>query len=263
MKPIKALLIIILTGFVAFVASNASAVQGTVTISGTASYQDYNSSDCAIVKTHKIDQKLILQLLAEATGDASITNKPTQLIYDPDAFNYNWYYSYDGSGSYKYGVFYYSNSVSGLKKLDSLSYGSYGNYRSYIELDSYTGHGWGFDSPLGFAYPYYSEYNQVAKEGDTSVNLTGHATLYVHSDPYYFNLPSHHYYANNCYGYYQSRAIVIRGLINLKGEDKGATVSQSFTLNGTGDGVWYDSEEGYIPLVISKGTVKFSGSGPD
>lgn len=277
MNPIKTLLVVTLAGLAAFAAGNAFAVQGTVTISGTASYQDYNSSDCAIVKTHKIDQALILRMLAEATGDASITNQPTRLIYDPDAIDTAWSGSdqYDGT---RYGVFYYSNSVAGLKKLSGTQYWEDGfwflgiwivtdygyNYYSYMELDTYTGGGWGFSSPLGFAHPYYAEYSQMAKEGTTSASLIGHATLYIHSGRNYYNLPSHHYYANNCYGYYNTRAIAIHGLINLKGVDYGPTVSQSFTLQGTGDGVWYEPDMGgHFPLVISKGSVKFQGTGPD
>lgn len=276
MNSTKKLLVVIMAGIVAFAAHLASAVQGTVTISGTASYQDYNPSDCAIVKTHKIDQALILQMLAEATGDASITNQPTRLIYDPDAVDTAWSISdqYDGT---RYGVFYYSNSVAGLKKLSGAQYwedgfwflgiwivtGSGYNYYSYMELDSYTGHGFGFHSPLGFANPYYTEHNQMAKEGKTSVMLAGHATLYVHSGRYYYNLPTHHYYANNYSSYYNTRAIAIHGLIALKGDDKGSIISQSFTLQGTGDGVWYEPDKGHFPLVISKGSVKFQGSGPD
>jgi hypothetical protein len=276
MNPTKILLVVIMAGIVAFAAGKASAVQGTVTISGTASFQDYTPDDCAIVKNHKIDQRLILQMLAEATGDASITNKPTRLIYDPDAVDTAWSISdqYDGV---QYGVFYYSNSVAGLKKLSGAEYWEDGfwllgiwirtdsgyNYYSYIELDSYGGSGWGFSSPLGFAHPYYTEYSQMAKEGSTSVSLAGHATLYVHSGRYNYNLPSRHFYANNCYGYYNTRAIAIHGLINLKGDDKGSTISQSFTLQGTGDGVWYEPDMGQFPLMISKGSVKFQGTGPD
>jgi hypothetical protein len=38
-------------------------------------------------------------------------------------------------------------------------------------------------------------------------------------------------------------------------------MTESFSLQGSGDGLWYDSDLGTVPLVIS-GKAKGSGKGP-
>lgn len=249
-------------GIIAFVGNRAPAVQGVVTVTGTAYFQDKKPNGDGVVKTHSVNQSTILQLLAEATGDGSITNKPTRLYYDPDQFNDWWYDSDPGwYDPYSYGVFYYSNSVAGLTALQGYDYYG-GPYWSYMELNSYVATGWYLGSSrLGISGVADTDYNQMLKESKNSVAATGNAVLYIHSNPYLWGLPSHHHYANLSSGYYQ-RAMVIQGVINFNSSCNGNICKDSFNLQGSGDGVWYDAETGWIPLVI-KGTAKFSGTEPD
>lgn len=257
MKLTKTLLCTAVAGAMAIAAGKVSAALGPITISGTASAQDYNSKDYAIIKPHGFNQKDILQLLAIATGDSSITNKPTKLLYNPDAVDWAWYYSNQGSGSYHYGVFYYTNSTAGLVALSDYDGG--GNYYSYIELDSYVGYDnmWGV---LGFGSADTTEYNYVYKEGNNSGSFLGNAVLYIHSSPYDYNLPANHYYANNYDGYYNQYALVIHGTLQASGSQTSTTLKENFQLQGSGDGVWYTSDTGHMPLVI-KGKASFSGKG--
>lgn len=250
-----------MAGMMLFVAGKASAVLGTCTISATASYQDYTTSHGApIIKTHSVNQKLILQLLALATGDASITNHPTKLYYNPDAFNYNAWDS--NEGYYFYGEFYYSNSVAGLTALDGID--GFGDYYSYVELDSYVDNDYfPVDDVLGFANPDTVEFNAVGNEPykGNSVSLTGNGLLYMHSNPYDYNLENGDmFYANEYYGAYQEYALVIRGTIQFKASVD-SKETESGTLTGSGDGMWWSSGTGYQPLVI-KGKASFSGKGP-
>jgi hypothetical protein len=263
MKLTKILMCAVAVGAVTFATSKVHAVPCVVTISGTASYQDYDKNDNAIIKKQSINQKLILQLLAIATGDASITNKPTKLLYDPDAFNSAAYDSY--ADFYSYGVFYYTNSTAGLVALQGIDIDGY--YWSYIELDSYVVYDWWVDENLGFSSPYGTEFNYAAKESKNGVSLTGNGILFIHNYKYDYDLTganssySQLYYANRYYGTYNTYAMVIRGLISFTGSESGSKETDSISLQGSGDGLWYSSDMGYIPLVIS-GKATMSGKGP-
>lgn len=251
-------------GAATFATSTVQAVPCVVTISGTASYQDYNKNDDAVIKKHSISQKMVMQLLAIATGEPSITNKPTKLLYDPDVLNEA---ALDSSEDfYSYGVFYVTNSALGLYPLQGIDIN--GDYWSYIEMDSYIlDHNSWLEERLGFSYPYVTEYNSVTTEGKNSGSIIGNAILYIHSNRNYYDITgansnqSSLYYANNWDGYLQSYALVIRGLITANGSDNGTKMTESFSLQGSGDGLWYDSDLGHVPLVIS-GKAKASGKGP-
>jgi len=263
MKLTKPILCAVMAGTMLFAADKASAVLGPCKISVTASYQDYNShTGYAITKTKSVNQKTLLQLLALATGDANITNHPTIVYYNPDVFNENAFDS--NEGFVFYGEFYYSNSVDGLTALDGID--GFGDYYSYIELDSYVDWDWPpVDDNLGFANPDTVEFNAIATESISSsvekVSLTGNGLLYIHSDPYYYNLENGDmFYANEYYGEYQEYALVIRGPIQFKASID-SKETESISLTGSGDGMWWSSDTGYIPLVIN-GTASFKGTGP-
>jgi hypothetical protein len=263
MKLTKILMCAVAVGAVTLATSRVQAVPCVVTISGTASYQGYDKNHNAIIKKHSINQKLILQLLAAATGDPSITNKPTKLLYDPDAENLS---AFDSSeGFFSYGVFYVSNSVVGLMPLQGID--ESGNYWSYIELDSYVLQDWWVDEILGFSSPSGTEFNYVAKESKNGVGVTGSAVLFIHNNFYAFDITganttsSQLFYANDSIEYYNDYALVIRGLITFKGSNNGTKTTESFSLKGSGDGLWYNSDTGEMPLVVN-GNAKISGKGP-
>lgn len=255
MKLIKTLICVAAAGAVTAATCNVYGAMGEVNIKAKANYQDYNSKGYEVMKKEGVGNKEILFLLAMATGDDSITNSKTKLLYDPDAYNYAWYYSDNWDGYDRYGLFFYTNDVAGLVPLQDYDEGY--DYYSWIELDSFVGYDW-YLGRLGMAYQNYLDFNAVAKASDNKLNLLGNAVLYIHSNEYDWDILRYHYFANGYYGYYQSYALVIQGLITFKASESSSSFKESFSLQGSGDGVWYDSEMGYIPLVID-GKVKFSG----
>ncbi len=273
----KFALISALAGAAMFIASNASAVMGTIAVSGTAELQSFTtnkSGDTILVGLKRsVSQKDLLFILAEATGDTNITSKPTKIYYDPDAINTNltiWVNNNETITNNIYGIFYYSNSASGRVPLDGTNDAG---YYSYMEFD--------YNSPNGqiegFWNPGGMEANSVVNINSalTSVSETGNAILYVHDNPLAFDLlgfwnlvhsnplgtPSKFYFANNTVdGFAQNYAMVFHGAIAFKlssSVSKGTNiVSESFTLKGSGD-MNYNQTNGTI-----SGTATFSGKGP-
>jgi hypothetical protein len=221
-------------------------------VSGTALSQD-SKGGYDVAKKNKFTQKILLQVLAQATGDSSITNKKTTVYYDPGAWNSNAYYS--NEGYYFYGVFYYSNSVAGLQKLDGIDID--GDYYSYIELDYYN---WLLDEYEGFWDGDSVEYNTIVAQSKNKETVNGNAILYIHSNPYDYDLPDSNYsYANDWDGDYQPYAFVMHGPLIYGASISGSTMSTSGKLSGSGDGL-YD----YNDLVVSgKASFKAKGPAPD
>jgi len=267
MRLTKPILGATLLGVAMFAASSALAVPGVLTVSGTALTQSTNTKGDYVSKKHNFTQKDVLFLLAQATGYASITNSPTKLYYDPDTINTN---ALDSIQAYDfYGVFYCSNSVDGRIPLDGID-GS-GDYYSYIEFDYYNGLLWDIDdvNVEGFWQPGAVEYNTILAEGNNKGTGYGNGILYIHSDPYYYNLPNnyaggdgyppHYYYANDYFGLYQDYAIVIHGALQFGASlnSSGTTEKEAIKLSGSGDGVWDDN------TIVVNGKVKFNGTGPE
>ena len=258
MKPTKMLICALAMGAVTFASSRAFALQGTITVSGTALSQDANNQDFDVVKKNSITQKRLLFLLEQATGDTSITNKPTKIIYDPDAFNDDAYFSNQGGFNVEggfdfYGIFYYSNSVSGRVQLDGTT--SSNNYYSYIELDY---ENWVLERTEGFWNPNTVEYNTIFADSKNKATGNGNAILYVHSDPNLYNLPNgNQIYANTWDDAFQQYALVFHGKMQFTQSfsNSNNNEQESFNLTGTGDGVW-----DFDRLVVN-GTVKFTAKG--
>jgi hypothetical protein len=249
MKLTKILMCALAVGAATVVTSNVYAVPGPVTVSGTALSQD-TKGGYDVAKKNKFTQKILLQVLAQATGDSSITNKKTTVYYDPGAFNTNAYDS--NQGYYFYGVFYYSNSVAGLTKLDGID-GS-GDYYSYIELDYYN---WLLGESEGFWDGDSVEYNTIIGESKNKATVNGNALLYIHSNPYDYDLPDgEYYYANDWDGDYQPYAFVMHGPLKYGASISGSTMTTTGKLSGSGDGL-YD----YNDLVVS-GNASFKAKGP-
>ena len=152
-------------GAMMLIASNASAVMGLLTFSGTGQFQSTNKQDFAAIQKRSLSQKDLLFILAQATGDQSITNKPTKIFFDPDAFNSaasGWASTNGVGNSEVYGIFYYSNSVAGLTRLDGVD-GS-GTYYSYMEFDFYNSIDGELNDIEGFWNPYAMEFNTASAE---------------------------------------------------------------------------------------------------
>lgn len=264
-------------GAMILAASKATAVMGLFTISGTVQSQSQTSKDVPTIQKNSFTQKDLLFILEQGTGDASITNKPTKIFYDPDAYNSNivqWVESNEGLTNSYYGIFYYSNSMAGLVKLDGFTT----NYYSYMEFDYQNTLIFGLME--GFWNPAAMEANSVYSTAGNSDTEIGNAILYVHSDPSKFNLlgewtsspygvpsesfgfPSAFFYANDAYqGFYQAYAAVIHGPITFKlsfsQSHTNHIESESFTLKGSGD-MNYNNTNATI-----SGTATFTGKGLD
>ena len=251
MKQTKILMCALAVGAATFVTSNVYAVPGPVTVSGTALSQD-SKGGYDVAKKTKITQKVLLNLLAQITGDSSITNKKTTVYYDPGAFNTNAYYSNEGAfnvagGFDFYGVFYYSNSVAGRVELDGIDIS--GDYYSYIELDFSN---WILDDNEGFWSYTGVEYNSIFTDSKGKESANGNAILYIHSNPYDYNLPDGQLYLANDWFSPQQYAFVMRGPLQYGGTLSTTSETSSAKFSGSGDG-----EFDYNDLVVSgKATFK-------
>lgn len=244
MKSITTLIGFAFLAAMTFTVNKASAVPTVLSITGTAIY---NSN--SIVKTHTIVQKDLLVIFEQATGDTSITNKPTVIYYDPDAFNTNAWNSNEGFSFY--GTFYYSNSVSHFTSLDGID-GS-GDYYSCIEFD-YNNSLLGWTN--GFWNPYAVENNNVLATTVSSGTAHGNGILYIHDNVYAYNIPDGNlFFANDSNGDINNYAVVIHGSVLLSGSISSGIETESLTVSGSGDGLWDDKD-----LVISaKATFKGKG----
>ena len=113
------------------------------------------------------------------------------------------------------------------------------------------------------------ELNSASTFSNSGITEDGNAILYVHENPYNFNLlgnwdeaqPSSFFFANDWFGDYSDYALVIHGAFTFKisfSETKTAELeSESLSLKGSGDGLFND-----IDGVVT-GTATFSGKGPN
>jgi hypothetical protein len=241
MKQTKILMCALAVGAATLVTSNVYAMPGPVTLSGTALGQG-TKGGYDVVKKEKFNQKTLLQVLAIATGDSSITNNKTTVYYDPEPFNEN---AYDSNEGYDfYGVFYYSNSVTGpdVVYLDGID--ESGDYYSYIELDYYN---YLLDDNEGFWTGDNGAYNSIVAESKNKETINGNALLYIHSNPYDYDLPDGNlYYANDWDVLYQQYAIVLSGPIQYGGSENSTSESTFGKLSGSGDGLFQGDD-----LVVS------------
>ena len=265
----KFVLLSAFVGAMMFAASNASAVMGLLTLSGTGQFQSTDKQDFPIIQKQTLAQKDLLFILSQATGDESITNKPTKIFFDPDAFNVEastWATNNNNGSSAIYGIFYYSNAIAGLTRLDGTNI--FGDYYSYMEFDFYNSINGELQDIEGFWNPSAMEYTTATTESHNQSSWTqvGNAILYVHSDPSEFNLlgnsglddPSAFYLANNWFDFFQEYAVVIHGSITYKIVfNQNDTVTESFTLKGSGD-INYSDNPGTF-----NGTATFTGKGPN
>jgi hypothetical protein len=241
MKQTKILMCALAVGAATLVTSNVYAMPGPVTLSGTALGQG-TKGGYDVVKKEKFNQKTLLQVLAIATGDSSITNHKTTVLYDPAAYNYNAWNSNEGFDFY--GVFYYSNSVTGpdVVYLDGTTGDN--DYYSYIEFDYYNRLN---DDIEGFWTGDTGAYNNIIAASSNKKTVNGNGLLYIHSNPSYYDLPAGNYYfANRWDGFNQQYAFVISGPLKYGGSLSGSTLRTTGALSGSGDGLYQGR-----PVVVS------------
>jgi hypothetical protein len=263
MKPIKTLMCAMAVGAMIFAAGKVSAIPGAVNVSGTAlSETDSNpSSGVSVGKVtrHGFKTKDILNLLAQATesyfggNQGWFTNKASQLVYDPDAANTN---ASDWDGYGVYGIFYVTNTSTHVGyPLD----GYYeGDYYSFVEFDSYgffslSGDGLGFWNDPGLGENYVESYNKNENKSTHSGQATLHGLLYIHGDPYAYDITDYPSYVFD-----NTKALVIRGLGTFKYSDNSTTETESFTLSGSGDG-YFSASADTRPVITGKVTFKAKG----
>jgi hypothetical protein len=258
MKPNKTLICVMTLGTMIFAAGKVSAIPGVVNVSGTAlSETDSNpSSGVSVGKVtkHGFKTKDVLSLLADATTNAWFTDKYSQLVYDPDAYNS------DASGVYPYnvyGIFYVTNtSTHAFTRLDGLD--GEGYYYSYVEFDSYGFYslwedGLGFWHDSGLGENYAESYKENENKGTYSSNATLQGLLYIHDDPYDYDITDF-----PGINFDNTNAIIIRGLGTFKYSDNSTTETELLTLSGSGDGYFSSSADSY-PVITGKVTFKAKG----
>jgi hypothetical protein len=264
MKSTKMMMCTMAVGAMIFAAGKVSAIPGVVNVSGTV-LSETDSTNSPSVFVGKVTKKSfktkdILSLLADGTelwfgGDQTwFTDKHSQLVYDPEAFNSDAtsVYSFD-----VYGIFYVTNtSTLASYRLDGLDEGDF--YYSFVEFDSYgfanlTDAGLGFwhDPPLGENYVESFKENDV--KGTYSSKATLHGLLYIHDEPYDDNITD-----NPSYLFGNSKALIIRGLGTFNYSDNSKTQTESFTLSGSGDG-YFTSSDDTRPVITGKVTFKSKG----
>jgi hypothetical protein len=251
MKPIQTLICIMTLGTMIFATGKASASLGVVNVSATALNQtDSNPSPGVFFqKTSKaaLNTKGVLQLLSNATGLGWFTDKGSQLVYDPDAFNA---FATSNYAYNVYGIFYVTNtSTHDVFRLDGFD-GA--NYWSYIEFDTQSGkRGFWHDFNLGENTA--TNGTQNTNTDKLSFTTTQQGLLYIHDIPSMYNItdfPGINFDNDN--------AIVIRGLGTFSDSATPTTETESFSFSGSGDGYFADSGDSY-PVITGKVTFKAKG----
>jgi hypothetical protein len=260
MKPNKTLICVMTLGTMIFAAGKVSAIPGVVNVSGTALSETESNPSSGIydgkVTKHGFKTKDVLSLLAGATTNAWFTDKHSQLIYDPDAYNENASTNYNDNSVY--GIFYVTNtSTHDVYRLDGVDVD--GNYYSFVEYDSYgyedlTGDGLGFWDDPGLGENYVNSYKENDTKNTYSSTTTLHGLVYIHDDPYYYDItdfPGEFFY--------NGQALIIRGLGTFTYSDTPTKETESFTMSGSGDGYFSSSD---YPNEVVTGKVTFKAKGP-
>jgi hypothetical protein len=267
MKSTKILMCAMAVGTMIFAAGKVSAVPGVLTVSGTSLSETDSHPSSGIyagkVTKYGFKNKDVLNLLAQGTeywfggNQGWFTNKASQLAYDPEAFNS------DATDNYPYdiyGIFYVTNtSTHASYRLDGYDDGDV--YYSFVEFDSFgfyelTGEemGLGFWHDPGLGENYVESFKENDSKGTYSSKASLHGLLYIHDDPYYYDITD---YPSSIFD--NSHALIIRGLGTFNYSDNSTTQTESFTVSGSGDGYFSDSDDSY--QVIS-GKVAFKSKGP-
>jgi hypothetical protein len=260
-----------------FSANKVSAVPGPVNISATATFEvdtlvgNPATSETFAAKKETLNNAKILTLLQTAVennlpdaGDATwFTDRGTQLVYDPDAINTNASISY---GNSIYGIFWVTNKLEQRGfQLDGLDGSGY--YWSLVELDF---------APLALGFSLDGELNQnsassgkyVASPYQYSAKMIGNATFYIHDNPYDYDYPLNFDSAALDLPPSQNYSVVLNGPITYSysysfDSKTGLYKARvSFSIKGSGDGIWNDGSFDDIQPVFS-GSVTSKDSGEE
>ena len=258
MKPTKTLMCAMAVGAMIFAAGKVSAVVvadnlGVINISGTVLKEtdSHPSTNMYLGKVTKksFKTKDILSLLADATGNGWFTDKGSELVYNPNAYNPE--ASTNGYGHTVYGIFYVTNTIThAAVRLDGLD--EFNNYYSYIEFDSWDAARGFWDNP-SLGENSVNSYVENTKTGKSSDKITGHGLLYIHDDPYEFDItdfPSEVFLNDN--------VLIIRGLGIYQQTFNFNTITgtQKFNLSGSGDGLLNGTNN-----VVVQGKITFKSKG--
>ena len=278
MKSTKTLMCAMAVGAMIFAAGKVSAVPGVLNLSGTA-LNEIESTRMNITTTStnfiyigkvtkkSFNTKFILSLLKQATeyylggNQGWFTNKASQLVFDPEAYNTN----ANASANYSlpvYGIFYVTNtSTSAVYPLDGVDINGY--YFSFVEFDSYGFYNLTGEYNLGFWHDFALGENYVESYKEDDVNdvqvtlsskATLHGLLYIHDNPYDYNITD-----NPGEVFDNTSALIIRGLCTFNYSHNSTTQTESFTLSGSGDGYFYYADFSN-PVITGKVTFKSKGS---
>jgi hypothetical protein len=251
-------------GAMIIAAGKVSAVPGVVNVSGTFWNETDStpSTDLYVGKVTKksFNTKFILSLLKQATNQGWFTNKASQLVFDPEAYNTN----ANASANYSlpvYGIFYVTNTVNNAPTnyypLDGVDINGY--YYSFVEFDSYGFYNLTGEYSLGFWHDagLGENYVESYKEDDGKHTLSRTATLlgllYIHDNPYDYNITD-----NPGEVFDNTSALIIRGLGTFNYSHNSTTQTESFTLSGSGDGYFYSADFSN-PVITGKVTFKSKG----
>jgi hypothetical protein len=249
MKPAKTLMCAMAVGAMIFAAGKASANLGVVNVSGTALSESTNSPSPGVlvgkVTKHSFNTKYVLSLLAQATTNAWFTDKRSQLVYDPDAYNA------EATTNYTmpvFGIFYVTNtSKHYVFRLDGFD-GA--NYWSYIEFDVWSGE-LGFWSDYGLGENSVESYKDNTNTGKGSGKTIQHGLLYIHDDPSWCDITDRPWYFFD-----NNNALIIRGLGTFSDSSTRTIEKESFSLSGSGDGLLNGIN------VVIQGKITFKSKGP-
>ncbi|MGA2180019.1 MAG: hypothetical protein ABSH15_10615 [Verrucomicrobiota bacterium] len=271
MKPKKILMCAMAVGAMIFAAGKVSAIPGVVNVSGTALTETDSNPSSGIfvgkVTKSSFKTKNVLNLLAQGTEtyldvttNGWFTNKYSELVYDPDAYNDDATVWYDNEEDV-YGIFYVTNtSTHASYRLDGLDIDE--DYYSFVEYDSYayadlTDDGLGFWDDPSLGENYVQSYKENDNKGTYSSKATLQGLLYIHDDPYYFDITDNPYYVFD-----NGKAFIIRGLGTFNYSDNATKETESFTMSGSGDGYFESSDDSY-PVITGKVTFKAKGPSVD
>jgi hypothetical protein len=253
MKPIKTLICVMTMGTMIFAAGKASASLGVVNVSGTALSESTNSPSPGVlvgkVTKHSFNTKYVLSLLAQATTNTWFTDKRSQLVYDPDAYNAEATTNYNNALTMPvFGIFYVTNtSTHAVFRLDGFD-GA--NYWSYVEFDAQPGER-GFWSDPNLGENTATSGTQNKNTDKSSLKTTQHGLLYIHDNQLAYNItdfPGINFDNDN--------AIIIRGLGVFSDSSTPTMETESFSLGGSGDGMFSGDD------VVIQGKITFKSKGP-
>jgi hypothetical protein len=258
MKMNKLIVFATIVSAVAVVTEATASPFGFFDVSGTIMTQTNYTSEWGVevgkILKARFNTKTVLALLADATQVGWFTNEGSALAYDPNAYNDEATAWYSTEHYYEvHGIFYVTNTIThDAYRLDGNDGAN--NYYSYIEFDCVPWlQGFWHSTPLGTnsVQKYKSNFNTSKLSAGTVIQ---HALLYIHSNPYAFDIPGHPDAVFD-----NDNALIIRGLGKFDWTYKSPRRTMDIKVTGSGDGYFSGMDD---PQVVVDGKFRFKGDGP-